>query len=139
MLREHCPTLFGCRRTRRPTHPRLEGHAAIAKIADPATRRAALWLVMEVIRLAPTPRPKHPLRLGHTAQDAFFGSVDHDGQTWLTRRAQSWPAAYRSYYWAGLPPAEGRVDFPVALLSNRFDPMYRRDRIDTLIPDGQDG
>jgi TniQ len=102
LLKHHCSHLFSCRRPRRFAHLRAnQEHASLAQIADPATRRAALWLVMQVIRLAPTPRPTHALRLGYTAQDDFFGSRRHAGWTWLAAQAREWPTRYRTHFWAG--------------------------------------
>ena len=68
-------------------------------------RRAALWLVMQVIWLPPTPRPRHALRLGFTAQDEFFDNRQHDGWAWLETQAKPRPAAYRSYYYEGFTTA----------------------------------
>jgi hypothetical protein len=68
-------------------------------------RRAALWLVMQGIRLPPTPRPRHALRLGFSAQDEFFGDRPHDGWAWLANQARAWPASYRAYYWEGFEAA----------------------------------
>jgi hypothetical protein len=97
-----CSHLFSCRRPRGYPHfGPDQRHASLAHIPDPATRRAALWLVMQVIRLAPTPRPTHALRLGYTAQDDFFGSRRHAGWTWLAAQAREWPTPYRTHFWAG--------------------------------------
>jgi hypothetical protein len=73
----------------------------LAQIANPATRRAVLWLVMEVIQVPRAPRPSQTLRLGYSAQDDFFGTMPHDGWEWLTTQARAWPMAYRSLYWPG--------------------------------------
>ena len=101
-LLTHCSHLFSCRRPKRFSHLRAnQRHASLARIANPATRRAALWLVMQVIRLAPTPRPTHALHLGYTAQDDFFGSRRHAGWAWLAAQAREWPAPYRTHFWAG--------------------------------------
>jgi hypothetical protein len=103
LMARHCPHLFGYRRPRRGSFSRPKtGRLTLRQIADPAMRRAALWLVMQVIRLPPTPRPRHALRLGYSAQDEFFGDRRHDGWAWLTNQAHAWPAAYRAYYWEGL-------------------------------------
>lgn len=101
-IRQHACNLFSCRRPRGQRHARWPPEQLqLNGIADPATRRAALWLVMHVIRLPPTPRPKHALRLGFTAQDDLFGSIAHEGWGWLKDQAQRWPAAYREHYWEG--------------------------------------
>jgi hypothetical protein len=101
-LRHHCPQLFDCCRPRHFSRLRAnQDQAGLAQIADPATRRAALWLVMQVIRLTPTPRPTHALHLGHTAQDAFFGSRPHAGWSWLATQAKAWPTPYRAHFWEG--------------------------------------
>jgi hypothetical protein len=59
LLARHRPHLFGYHRPRRGTfsRPKTE-RLTLHQIADPAMRRAALWLVMQVIRLPPTPRPR---------------------------------------------------------------------------------
>jgi hypothetical protein len=102
LLTYHCSHLFSCRRPRRTSYLRVnQEHVSLAHIADPATRRAALWLVMQVIRLAPTPRPTLALCLGYTAQDDFFGSSRHAGWTWLATQAREWPTPYRTHFWAG--------------------------------------
>jgi hypothetical protein len=109
-LLAHCPHLFSCRRPRRCPHFRAnQKQASLAQIADPRTRRAALWLVMQVIRLAPTPRPAHALHLGYTAQDDFFGSRPHSGWAWLATQAREWPAPYRAYFWAGFEGPDDRL------------------------------
>jgi hypothetical protein len=79
------------------------------RIADPATRRAALWLVMQVIRLAPTPRPTHALHLGYTAQDDFFGSGRHAAWAWLATQAREWSTPYRTRFWAGFKGPDDRL------------------------------
>jgi hypothetical protein len=82
---------------------RRPGHAPGCPVARDAGHLAS-----------PTPRPRHALRLGFSAQDAFFGKKRHDGWAWLTDRAQAWPAAYRSYYWEGFETAgdsfKGTID-----------------------------
>jgi hypothetical protein len=96
LLKPHCAQLFDCRRPRRLSYRRSDqAGARLSQIADPATRRAALWLVMQVIRLPPTPRPTHALHLGHTAQDDFFGNKPHAGWSWLATQAKAWRRPYR--------------------------------------------
>jgi hypothetical protein len=48
-------------------------------LADPAARRAALWLVLQVIWYVPSGPARLALRLGVTPQDEFFGSRRHAG------------------------------------------------------------
>jgi hypothetical protein len=73
-LSSQCSHLFDYRRPRRNTFSRrVTQRLTLNRIADPAMRRAALWLVTQVIWLHPTPRPRHALRLGFSAQDEFFG------------------------------------------------------------------
>jgi hypothetical protein len=94
--------------------PRADGRLQLRHIAGPASRRAALWLVLEVVWYVPAPRPRIALRLGETPQDQFFGSVPHAGWDWLRRQAQAWPAAYRERHWQGFVDAsdtsKGTVD-----------------------------
>jgi hypothetical protein len=105
-LSSQCPHLFDYHRPRRNTFSRpVTQRLTLHRIADPAMRSAALWLVMQVIWLPPTPHPRHALRLGFSAQDEFFGNRPHDGWAWLTNQAQTWPAVYRAYYWEGFETA----------------------------------
>ena len=60
-------------------------------LADPASRRTALWLVLQVIWYIPSGVGRLALRLGDTPQDQFFGSKRHSGWPWLTERASAWP------------------------------------------------
>ena len=98
-------TIFARTKTLIMRHFRMHSTPVPDRRADPATRRAALWLVMQVIRLAPTPRPTHALHLGYTAQDDFFGRRRHSGWAWLATQAREWPTPYRTHFWAGF---EGR-------------------------------
>jgi hypothetical protein len=59
--------------TRRFSHECIN-HASLAQIAVPAMRRSALWLVVQVIRFEPAPRPIPTMHLGFTSQDDLFGS-----------------------------------------------------------------
>jgi len=98
----HASTLF-----RHDTAPgrtiRCDGDPPIQlrHLADPAARRAALWLVLQVIWYVPSGAGRLALRLGDTPQDSFFGSVSHSGWAWLTERARSWPIRYRRRHWHG--------------------------------------
>jgi hypothetical protein len=58
-------------------------------------------LVMQVIRLLPTPRPTHALHLGHPTQDDFFGNKPHAGWSCLATQARAWPKPYRAHFWEG--------------------------------------
>lgn len=70
-------------------------------LADPAARRAALWLVLQVIWYIPSGVGRLELRLGDTPQDSFFGYQCHAGWAWLTERARAWPIRYRRRHWHG--------------------------------------
>ena len=94
-----CPTLFHSRLGTRRYARNATAHMGLAEIADPATRRAALWLVLQVLHSPPTSRPAHPLQLGRSVHDDFLGSFRHDGHDWLADQAQAWPEAYRTRYW----------------------------------------
>ena len=95
----HCPTLFHSRRGTRRYLQNGVHHVTLAHMADPATRRAALWLVLQVLESPPMSRPTHPLQLGQSAHDDFFGSIRREGHGWLVAQAQAWPDAYRTHYW----------------------------------------
>jgi len=102
----HAPTLFRYETLRRL---RWRGDAEqpmqIRHLADPAARRAALWLVLQVIWYVPAEQPRLALRLGDTPQDCFFGSRPHSGWKWLTQRAGAWPLRYRQRHWHGFVDA----------------------------------
>lgn len=110
LLVRECPHLFSYHRPRLGTfsHP-AKCSLTFTQIADPAMRRAALWLVMEAIRYPPSPGPRHALRLGYSAQEAFLGNRPHAGWAWLQTRARAWPSVYRSRYWAGFVAADDSV------------------------------
>jgi hypothetical protein len=115
MLTRNAPSLFDLHLHKRSWQRGRDQHVSLTHIPDPAIRRAAIWLAMEVIRLPPTPRPKHDLRLGFTAQDDFFGYVEHEGWEWLAHQAQAWPILYRSHYWEGFTHAEDVINLPILL------------------------
>jgi hypothetical protein len=105
-LSSQCPHLFDYYRPRRNTFTRTGAQRLTShRVADPAMRRAALWLVMQSFGF----RQHHVLvmhcDLLFSAQDEFFGNRPHDGWTWLTNQAQAWPAAYRAHYWEGFETA----------------------------------
>ena len=109
------PTLFDNEHRRKAiARPRRDGRLQLRHTAGPASRRAALWLVLEVVWYVPAPRPRLTLRLGETPQDQFFGSVPHAAWDWLQRQAQAWPAPYRERHWHGFVDAsdtsKGTVD-----------------------------
>jgi hypothetical protein len=87
LLKHHCSQLFDCRRPRRLSYRRSNQEwTSLSQIADPATRRAALWLVMQVIRLPPTPRPTHAL---HATRPRMISSATNRtpaGRGWLPKR-----------------------------------------------------
>ncbi len=98
----HAPALFPCHQLKRSKYCH-ERHQPmqLRHLADPAARRAALWLVLQVIWYVPSGPPRLALRLGVTPQDEFFGSRRHAGWAWLTERALAWPARYRARHWHG--------------------------------------
>jgi hypothetical protein len=99
-LRRHCPQLFSYRPPRRTSYGwKKAGHLTLTAIADPAMRRAALWLVREAIQSRACVGPQHSLRLGNSAQNEFLGNRPHAGWAWLESQARAWPSAYRSRYW----------------------------------------
>lgn len=81
---------------------RCDGIAPIQlrHLADPAARRAALRLVLQVIWYIPSGE-RLALRSGDTPQDSFFGYPCHAGGAWLTERARAWPIGYRRRHWHG--------------------------------------
>jgi TniQ len=114
-MRSLAPTLFDNEHHRKAiARPRADGRLQLRHIASPGSRRAALWLALEVVWHVPAPRPRLTLRLGETPQDQFFGSVPHAGWDWLWHQAQAWPAQYRERHWHGFVDAsdtsKGTVD-----------------------------
>jgi hypothetical protein len=62
LQKRNCSSLFRCRSPKRFACDWSNSEmASLAQIPDPSTRRAALWLVMQVIRAPPT-RPVPPMR-----------------------------------------------------------------------------
>jgi hypothetical protein len=84
----------------------LGKHHELVHIADPAVRRVAIWLVLQVI-VCPTPPARlNAMRLGRSPHVDFLGPWDHEGLNWLAERAQRWPAHYRARCWDQfLPPS----------------------------------
>jgi hypothetical protein len=114
-MQSRAPTLFdNVRRRNAMARSDAAARLQLRYVADPATRRAALWLVLQVIWYIPDPRPRLALRLGDTSQDQFYGSVGHAGWDWLPRQALAWPAPYRKRHWHGFTDAsdalKGTVD-----------------------------
>jgi hypothetical protein len=85
-------------------------------LADPAARRAALWLVLQVIWYIPAGPRRLALRLGDTPQDQFFGPPRHSGWPWLTQHASSWPIQYRERHWHGFVEAADTLKVQVTPL-----------------------
>lgn len=101
-MNRHAATLF-LHEPARGRRVRCEGIPPIQlrHLADPAARRAALWLVLQVIWYIPSGVGRLALRLGDTPQDSFFGSQCHAGWAWLMERASAWPIRYRRRHWHG--------------------------------------
>ena len=99
LLLSRCPTLFHTRCGSRRYARIGTGHKTLGEVADPATRRAALWLILQVLQSLPTRRKYHPLHLGRSAHDEFLGTIRHDGHDWLADQAQAWPEGYRTTFW----------------------------------------
>ncbi len=89
------------RRARKYHTPRvgLGMHHELVHAADPAVRRVAIWLVMQVIACPAPPARLNAMRLGRSPHIDFLGPWDHDGLSWLAERAQRWPPAYRARCW----------------------------------------
>ncbi len=100
-MNRHAATLFR-HEPARGHRVRCDGSPPIQlrHLADPAARRAALWLVLQVIWYIPSGE-RLALRLGDTPQDSFFGYPCHAGWAWLTERASAWPTRYRRRHWHG--------------------------------------
>jgi hypothetical protein len=98
----HAPTLFPRHQLKRSKYcHESQEPMQLRHLADPAARRAALWLVLQVSWYIPSGPPPLALRLGVTPQDEFFGSRRHAGWAWLTERAAAWLARYRARHWHG--------------------------------------
>ena len=104
-LPSHCRHLFDCKRPRRD-RPIIDGinFGNLVSTPDPATRRTALWLIMQVIRTPVVPGTRGTLRLGRSAHEEFLQSAPHSGRTWLAEQSKQWPSAYRTQFWNGHLP-----------------------------------
>jgi hypothetical protein len=109
----HATRLFN--RERKHRAPRLgrDQHQELIHMTDPAVRRAAIWLTLQVIACPAPPARLNAMRLGRSPQVDFLGPWQHEGLAWLTNRARSWPADYHAQCWEQfLPPSainEGTV------------------------------
>jgi hypothetical protein len=77
----------------------------LAHFADPAVRRVAIWLVLQVISCPAPPAPMNALRLGTAPHIDFFGPWHHHGLSWLAERAQHWPPQYFARCWEPFLPS----------------------------------
>ena len=90
----------------------------LVHFVDPALRRAAIWLVLQVIYCPAPPIRMNVMRLGTSAHVDFLGPWYHNGLSWLAERAQHWPAEYRTRCWAPFLPTS---------LINKGTVSYSRD------------
>jgi hypothetical protein len=83
----------------------LGKHHELIHVADPAVRRVAIWLVLQVIVCPAPPARLNAMRLGTSPHVDFLGPWNHEGLIWLAERAQSWPPQYRARCWDQFLPS----------------------------------
>lgn len=109
----HMTQLFSRERKQRTPHRRRNENQGLIHMTDPAVRRLAIWLTLQVIACPAPPARLSLMRLGRSPQVDFLGPWEHEGSAWLADRAKSWPADYRALCWPQfLPPSainEGTV------------------------------
>jgi TniQ len=109
----HMTRLFSRERKQRTPHRRRNENQGLIHMTDPAVRRLAIWLTLQVIACPATPARLSLMRLGRSPQVDFLGPWEHEGFAWLADRAKNWPADYRALCWPQfLPPGainEGTV------------------------------
>jgi hypothetical protein len=94
------------RRHHRTPHRRRFENQGLIHVTDPAVRRLAIWLTLQVIACPAPPTRLSMMRLGRSPQIDFLGPWEHDGFAWLADRAQNWPTDYRAQCWPQfLPPS----------------------------------
>jgi hypothetical protein len=91
--------IFNRERKHRAGRLEIGKHHELIHVADPAVRRAAIWLVLQVIACPAPPGRLNAMRLGRSPHVDFLGPWEHDGLSWLAARAQSWPPHYRARCW----------------------------------------
>jgi hypothetical protein len=100
--------LTGIFQRARKHHARRLGlgmHHELVHVPDPAVRRVAIWLVLQVIACPAPPARWNAMRLGRSPHVDFLGPWHHEGLSWLAERAQSWPPHYRARYWDQFLPS----------------------------------
>jgi hypothetical protein len=109
----HVTRLFNRERKHRAPHPRRNENQGLIHVTDPAVRRLAIWLTLQVIACPAPPARLSVMRLGRAPHVDFLGPWEHEGFAWLANRAQNWPADYRTRCWPQFfPPSainEGTV------------------------------
>ena len=68
-------------------------------LIDPAVRRAAIWLTLQVIACPAAPAQLNVLRLRRSPHVDFLGPWQHEGIAWLTDRSKAWLAEYYVRCW----------------------------------------
>jgi hypothetical protein len=97
--------LFQRERRHPQQHLGLGKHHELIHVADPAVRRMAIWLVLQVIAYPAPPARLNAMRLGKSPHADFLGPWDHQGFGWLAERAQSWPSHYLARCWGQFLPS----------------------------------
>jgi hypothetical protein len=109
----HVTQLFNRERKHRTPHRRRNENQGLIHTTDPAIRRLAIWLTLQVIACPAPPARLSVMRIGRSPQTDYLGPWQHEGFAWLADRAQNWPADYRARCWPQfLPPSainEGTV------------------------------
>jgi hypothetical protein len=92
-------SIFNRERKQHSQRLRIGQPHELVHFADPAVRRVAIWLVLQVIT-CPAPLARlNAVRLGTPPHVDFLGPWHHRGLSWLAERAQHWPQEYRARCW----------------------------------------
>jgi hypothetical protein len=96
--------LFNRERKHRSPHRRRNENRGLIHVTDPAVRRLAIWLTLQVIACPAPPARLSVMRLGRSPQIDFLGPWQHEGLAWLADRAENWPADCRARCWPQFRP-----------------------------------
>lgn len=75
----HVTRLFNRERKHRAPHPRRNENQGLIHVTDPAVRRLAIWLTLQVIACPAPPARLSVMRLGRAPHVDFLGPWEHEG------------------------------------------------------------
>jgi hypothetical protein len=111
--------VFNRERKHRASRLRQDEHQGLIHATDPAVRRAAIWLTLQVIACPAPPARLNAMRLGRSPQVDFLGPWQHEGLAWLADRANNWPAEYHARCWEQFLPPSAINEGTVSLIKVR--------------------